>query len=68
MLLDREGWNINAKQVYRIYKELAMQLRQESPKRGVKAQLHDDRAEAIGPNDVWTMGFVHDQLATSYGC
>ena len=29
----------------------------------MKAKLRDDRAEAIGPNDVWAMDFVHDQLA-----
>jgi putative transposase len=30
----------------------------------VKAKLRDDRQEAVGPNDVWAMDFVHDQLAT----
>ena len=64
MLLDREGWEINIKKVYRIYKELGMQLRHKTPKRRVKAKLRDDRAEATGPNDVWAMDFVHDQLAT----
>ena len=28
------------------------------------AAQKQDRAEAIGPNDVWAMDFVHDQLAT----
>jgi putative transposase len=64
VLLDREGWGINIKKVYRIYKELGMQLRNKTPKRRVKAKLRDDRAEAVGPNDVWAMDFVHDQLAT----
>mgnify|MGYP001361987190 FL=1 len=64
VLLDREGWRINIKKVYRIYKELGMQLRHKTPKRRVKAKLRDDRAEAVGPNDVWAMDFVHDQLAT----
>ena len=40
-----------------------MQLRNKTPKRRVKAKLRDDRAEAVGPNDVWAMDFVHDQLA-----
>ncbi len=30
----------------------------------MKAQLRDDRAIFVGPNDDWTMGFGHDQLAT----
>ena len=64
MLLDREGWGINIKKVYRIYRELGMQLRNKTPKRRVTAKLRDDRAEAVGPNDVWAMDFVHDQLAT----
>ena len=47
----------------RIYKELGLQVRNKHPKRRVKAKLRDDRAEAVGPNDVWAMDFVHDQLA-----
>src|SRR3546814_9237825 len=41
-----------------------MQLRNKTPKRRVKAKLREGRAEAVGPNDVWAMDFVHDQLAT----
>lgn len=63
VLLDREGWGINIKKVYRIYKDLGMQLRNKTPKRRVKAKLRDDRSEAVCPNDVWAMDFVHDQLA-----
>jgi len=50
--------------IYRIYKELGILLRHKTPKRRVKAKLRDDRAVAVGPNDVWAMDFVHDQLAT----
>jgi len=35
VLLDREGWGINVKKVYRIYRELGMQLRHKTPKRRV---------------------------------
>ena len=45
-------------------RELGMQLRNKTPKRRMKAKLRDDRAEATGPNDVWAVDFVHDQLAT----
>jgi putative transposase len=41
-----------------------MQLRHKTPKRRVKAKLRDDRVEAVGPNEVWAMDFVNDQLAT----
>ena len=63
VLLRREGWVINMKKTRRIYNELGLQLRNKHPKRRVKAKLREDRQEAIGPNDVWAMGFVHDQLA-----
>ena len=55
---------MNIKKVYRIYKELGMQIRNRTAKWRVKAKLRDDRTEAIGPNDVWAMDFAHDQLAT----
>ena len=63
-ILRREGWVVNAKKVYRLYRELGLQLRNKTPKRRVKAKLREDRAPAIRPNDVWAMDFVHDQLAT----
>ena len=52
VLLRREGWQVNMKKTYRIYRELGTQLRNKTPKRRVKAKLRDDRAEAVGPNDV----------------
>ena len=64
VLLRRDGWMINMKKTRRIYNELGLQLRNKRPKRRVKAKLREDRQEAIGPNDVWAMDFVHDQLAT----
>jgi putative transposase len=64
VLLKREGWEINAKKTYRIYKELGMQLRNKTPKRPVKAKLGKTARRQSGPNDVWAMDFVHDQLAT----
>ena len=41
-----------------------MQLRNKTPKRRVKAKLRENCTEAVGPNDVWAMDFVHDRLAT----
>ena len=63
VVLNREGWDISIRKVYNIYRTLGLQLRNKTPKRRVKAKLRDDRAEAVGPNDVWAMDFVHDQLA-----
>ena len=64
VLLRSEGREINAKKTYRIYKELAMQLRNKTPKRRVKAKLREDRKDPVAANDVWAMDFAHDQLAT----
>ncbi len=63
VLLRREGWQVNIKKTRRIYNELGLQLRNKCPKRRVKAKLREDRQEAVGPNEVWAMDFVHDQLA-----
>ena len=64
VLLRREGWAVNPKRIYRLYKEMGLQLRNKTPKRRVKAKLREDRADATQSNQVWAMDFVHDQLAT----
>lgn len=64
VLLRREGWQVNAKRIYRLYKELGLQIRNKVPKRRVKAKLREDRRPAIEANETWAMDFVHDQLAT----
>ena len=64
VVLRREGWDVNAEKVHRIYNELGLQLRNKTPKRRVKAKLRDDRQEAREPNETWAMDFIHDQLAT----
>ena len=46
VLLQRDGWAINAKRVYRLYRELGLQLRNKTPKRRVKAKLREDRTDA----------------------
>ncbi len=63
-LLRREGWEINMKRVYRLYKEMGLQLRNKTPKGRVTAKLRHDRTDAQSPGEVWAMDFVHDQLAT----
>lgn len=62
ILLRREGWHVNAKRVWRLYREIGLQLRNKSPKRRMQAKLREGRSHPIGPNDVWAMDFVHDQL------
>jgi putative transposase len=64
VLLRRDGWDVNPKRIYRLYKEMGLQLRNKVPKRRVKAKLRDDRKPADCVNETWAMDFVHDQLAT----
>lgn len=64
ILLRREGWLVNPKRIYRLYKELGLQLRNKAPKRRVRAKLREGRSDATHSNQVWAMDFVHDQLAT----
>lgn len=62
VLLQREGWRVNVKRVFRLYREMGLQLRNKSPKRRVKAKLREGRSPADKPNQIWAMDFVHDQL------
>jgi putative transposase len=50
------------KRIYRLGKELGLQLRNKTPERKVQAKLREDRRPASRPNDVWAMDFLHDQL------
>ena len=53
VLLRREGWAVNPKRIYRLYKEMDLQLRNKVPKRHVKAKLRDDRTVATHVNQTW---------------
>jgi len=64
VLLRREGWAVNTKRVYRLYRVMGLQLRNKAPKRRVKAKLREDRQSATQANETWAMDFVHEQLAT----
>jgi transposase InsO family protein len=39
VLLCREGWAVNQKRIYRLYKGFGLKLRKKTPKRRVKAKL-----------------------------
>jgi putative transposase len=60
VVLQREGWIINQRKVRRIYNELALQLRNKTPKCRVKAKIRADRRPATRPNETWVMDFVHE--------
>ncbi len=62
VLLRREGWEVNAKRVYRLYREEGLQVR--TPKRRqTSAQVRVALSGASRPNQRWSMDFVSDRLA-----
>jgi putative transposase len=61
VLLRREGWQVNHKRTYRLYRQDGLCLRRKIPRRRVKAALRDDRAPPSSANDVWAMDFMADQ-------
>ena len=63
VLLRREGWPINAKRVYRLYKLERLQMRHKPPRRRVMAQLREDRQPARAPHECWSMDWMCDELS-----
>jgi putative transposase len=61
VLLRREGWHVNTKRVYRLYREEGLELRMKKrAKRVAHARIR--LAEASYPNQRWSMDFVSDRL------
>lgn len=62
ILLQREGWQVNHKRLYRLYREEGLSIRTRSPKRRRACRYRSGRSEADGMNDVWAMDFMSDRL------
>jgi putative transposase len=62
ILLQREGWRVNLKRVYRIYSLAGLNLRSKRLKRRRMASHCLARPDVMRPNDCWTMDFVSDAL------
>lgn len=62
VLLQREGWDVNHKRLYRLYCEEGLSIRTRSPKRRRACRYRSGRSEADGMNDVWAMDFMSDRL------
>ena len=62
ILLKREGWQVNWKKLYRIYREEGLTVR----KRGGRKRAVGTRAPMAipqGPNQRWSLDFVSDSLS-----
>jgi len=62
-LLRREGWLVNHKLVYRLYREEGLALRRRRPKRRRSAVRREAPSAPSRPNERWAMDFVHDTLS-----
>ncbi len=62
VLLKREGWHVNHKRVYRLYRDEGLLMRPKKPRRHVSYKRRVERVEAVEPNEGWSMDFMQDQL------
>jgi putative transposase len=62
ILLRREGWRVNMKRVQRLYCQEGLQIRLKPPRRRVMVKVRNDRSNATGPNQIWAMDWMHDEL------
>jgi putative transposase len=62
ILLRREGWIVNQKRVYRLYREDGLSLRLKRPRRHISAVQRERQPAAAAANDLWAMEFVSDAL------
>jgi putative transposase len=62
VLLRREGWRVNHKRVYRLYREEGLALQRRRPKRRRSAMPRSSRHETTRPNERWAMDFMQDVL------
>lgn len=62
IVLQREGWQINVKRVYRLYKAEGLNLRNKSKRKKISQARVPTPAQAAKTNECWAMDFVSDQL------
>jgi len=60
--IRREGWKVNHKRIYRLYKEEGLSIRSKTPRRRRASRYRGDRPEIGAVNEVWAMDFMADAL------
>ncbi len=63
VLLRRDGWRVNRKRVYRLYREEGLCLKRRRPKRRRAVVPRQTRVAATAVNERWAMDFMSDALA-----
>lgn len=61
-VLRLDGWVINRKKTYRLYREEKLGLRPKHKKR-LKCEKRGPSAPVTAPNQRWSMDFIHDRLS-----
>jgi putative transposase len=61
-LLQREGYQVNHKLIYRLYCEEGLTMRSKKPRRHRSGQVRKERLTATRPNERWSMDFMAEQL------
>jgi putative transposase len=66
VLLNREGWKVGKKLVYRIYREEGLGLRARPRSRRTVSEHSRQKPRAAGPNHVWSLDFVSDECGSGH--
>ena len=62
ILLWRDGWRVNHKRVYRLYREEGLGMRKKTPRCRKACLKRELRPKAAAKNECWSMDFMSDQL------
>jgi putative transposase len=62
VLLRREGWPVNHKRVYRLYRLEGLVIRPKTPRRKRSSRYRSGRVDITRPNQTWAMDFMSDTL------
>ena len=62
VLLQREGWSVNHKRVYRLYADEGLSMRRKRPRRRRTAAARRERPDVRSRDDTWAMDFMSDEL------
>jgi putative transposase len=64
-VLRRQGWRVNPKRVYRLYRQMDLQRpTRRKGRRGVKRPVAFMPTEAQAPGQVWAVDFIEDKLVS----
>src|SRR5690242_2523465 len=64
VLLQREGFEVSKKVVYRVYREEGLSLRYRASRRRRAQATRPQRPTATAANQAWSLDFVCDQLSS----